>query len=54
MRRLVGGLVLLPVLLLGSGCRGESAPAPGGPGVDQQVSDVESTLDAIESELAGD
>jgi hypothetical protein len=54
MRRLACALVLAPVLLLGAGCRGESAPAPGGGGVDQQVSDVESTLDAIESELAGD
>lgn len=54
MRRLAGALVLVPVLLLGAGCRGESAPAPSGPGADQQVSDVEATLDAIESELAGD
>jgi hypothetical protein len=50
-RRLAGVLVLL--LSLTAGCRGDSAPAPGG-GVDQQVSDVESTLDAIESEMAGD
>ncbi len=47
MRRLAGALAL--VLLLSTGCRSESAP-----GVDQQVNDVESTLDAIESELAGD
>jgi hypothetical protein len=46
-------LILLPVLLLGVGCRGEEPAAPA-PGVDQQVSDVESTLDAIESEVAGD
>jgi hypothetical protein len=46
-------LVLLPVLLLGAGCRGAEPAAPT-PGVDQQVSDVESTLDAIESELADD
>ena len=53
MRRLAGALVL--VVLLGTGCRAESAPGgSGGGGVDQQVSDVESTLDAIESELAGD
>lgn len=52
MRRLAAALALL-LLLLTAGCRGESAPAPGG-GVDQQVSDVESTLDAIESEMAGD
>ena len=52
MSRLAGVLVLLPVLLLGAGCRGDAAPTQ--PGVDQQVSDVESTLDAIESELAGD
>ncbi len=51
MRRLAGALALL--LLLTAGCRGEGAPAPGG-GVDQQVSDVESTLDAVESEMAGD
>ncbi|MGB3443456.1 MAG: hypothetical protein WBA97_32370 [Actinophytocola sp.] len=52
MRRLACALVLLPVLVLGAGCRGEGAP--GGSGVDQQVNDVESTLDAIESEMAGD
>jgi hypothetical protein len=51
-RRLVGALVLLPVLFLGAGCRGDAAPTS--PGVDQQVDDVESTLDAIESEMAGD
>jgi hypothetical protein len=51
--RLAGALVLLPVLLLGAGCRGDDAK-PSQPGVDQQVSGVESTLDAIESELAGD
>ncbi|TDV50872.1 hypothetical protein [Actinophytocola oryzae] len=50
MRRLV--LVLVPVLVLGVGCRAEAKPSQ--PGVDQQVSDVESTLDAIESEMAGD
>jgi hypothetical protein len=49
MKRLLGALVLLPVLLLGAGCRGDTAP-----GGDQQVNDVESTLDAIESELSGD
>jgi hypothetical protein len=49
-KRLVGVLVLLPVLLLGAGCRGDASR----PGVDQQVNDVESTLDAIESEMAGD
>jgi hypothetical protein len=53
MKRLVGALVLLPVLLLGAGCRGEAKPSQQ-PGVDQQVSGVESTLDAIESEMAGD
>jgi hypothetical protein len=47
--RLAGALVLLPVLLLSAGCRDDAAPN----GVDQRVSDVESTLDAIESELAG-
>lgn len=52
MSRLAGVLVLLPVLLLGAGCRGDASPTQ--PGVDQQVNDVESTLDAIESELAGD
>ncbi len=44
MRRLAGAVVL--VLLLATGCREESA--------DQPFDDVESTLDAIESELAGD
>jgi hypothetical protein len=52
MKRFAGVLVLLPVLLLGAGCRGEAKPSQ--PGVDQQVSDVESTLDAIDSEMAGD
>lgn len=52
MTRLAGVLVLLPVLVLGAGCRGEAKPSE--PRVDQQVSSVESTLDAIESELAGD
>ena len=52
MRRLAGVLVVLPVLLLGAGCRGDAAPTQ--PNVDQQVSNVESTLDAIDSELAGD
>jgi hypothetical protein len=46
-KRLV--LVLAPVLVVCVGCRGEASQ----PGVDKQVSDVESTLDAIESELAG-
>ncbi len=53
MRRLAGVAVLLPVLLLGAGCRGDAAK-PEQPGVDQQVGNVESTLDAIESEMAGD
>lgn len=48
MKRLAGALVL--VLALSTGCRGgESAPDPG-----RQIDNVESTLDAIESELAGD
>jgi hypothetical protein len=51
-RRLACALVLLPLLLLGTACRGDGAPAR--PEVDRQVSDVESTLDAIESELADD
>jgi hypothetical protein len=45
-------LVLLPVLLLGVGCR-DAAEPPAPSGVDQQVSDIEATLDAIESEVAG-
>jgi hypothetical protein len=49
-KRLVSVLVLLPLLL--TGCRGDAGSTR--PGGDQQVSDVESTLDAIESELAGD
>ena len=48
MRRLAGALALLVVLT--AGCRDTAAPG----GVQQQVSDVESTLDAIESEMAGD
>lgn len=44
MRRATG--LVIAVLLLCAGCRGEATP-----NVDQQVSDVESTLDAIESEL---
>ncbi|MFL6118125.1 hypothetical protein [Actinophytocola sp.] len=48
MRRLVW--VVLPVLLVVAGCR-DSATSPG---VDQQFSNVESTLDAIESDVAGD
>jgi hypothetical protein len=48
-RRLV--LVLLPALVFGVGCRGGS---PAQSGVDQQISDVESTLAAIESDLAND
>lgn len=48
MKRLAGALVL--VLALSTGCRGgESAPGP-----DQHIDDIESTLDVIESELAGD
>lgn len=47
MRRLVA--LVVPLLVLGVGCRGES---PAQPGVDQQISDVESTVDAIESDLA--
>jgi hypothetical protein len=47
-KRLAGALVL--VMALSTGCRGgESAPGP-----DQQVDNIESTLDAIESEVAGD
>lgn len=52
MRRPACALLLAALLLLGTGCRAGSAP--GGGGSDQQVSDVESTLDAIESEMAGD
>ena len=48
MRRLAW--VLVPVLLVGAGCRSEARPS----GVDQQFSNVESTLDNIESDLAGD
>ena len=47
-----GALVLVPVLLFGTGCPDGATPT--GPGVDQEVTDVESTLDAIESDLAGD
>jgi len=47
-KRLAGALVL--VLALSTGCReAESAPGPG-----RHIDDVESTLDVIESELAGD
>jgi hypothetical protein len=53
MRRLVGLAVLVPVLLFGAGCRADEAK-PSDPGIDQQVSDIESTLDAIESDLSGD
>jgi hypothetical protein len=42
--------LLVAVLLLCAGCRGGDAT----PGVDQQVGDIESTLDTIESELGGD
>ncbi|MFC4854838.1 hypothetical protein [Actinophytocola glycyrrhizae] len=49
MKRLACTLALLPVLLLGTGCRADTEPA-----VDQQVGDIEATLDAIESEMAGD
>jgi len=52
--RRFAALLVLPVLLLGAGCRDDDAPAEQGPPVDQQVSDVESTLNDIESELAGD
>ncbi|HEX6359811.1 hypothetical protein [Actinophytocola sp.] len=47
MRWLAGVLALVPVLMLGTACRDETAPTP-------PVDNVESTLDAIESELAGD
>jgi hypothetical protein len=47
-RRLVW--VVLPVLLVVTGCR-DTATSPG---VDQQFSNVESSVDAIESDLAGD
>ena len=48
MKRLVW--VLVPVLLVAVGCRGSASQ----PGVDQQFSNVESTLNAIESDMAGD
>jgi len=48
--RRLAGLLVVPVLLLGAGCRIDDAPAQ----PDRQVSDVESTLDSIEAELAGD
>lgn len=44
--------VLVPVLLLGAGCRDDATPPR--PDVDQQVDEIESTLDAIESEMAGE
>lgn len=47
MRRAAG--LLVAVLLLCAGCRGEATPD-----VDQRVGDVESTLDAIEADLGGD
>jgi len=49
MRRLAGALVLIPVLLLGTACRDGAVPRQ-----QQPVDNVESTLDAIDSELAGD
>lgn len=58
-------LVAVPVLLFGAGCRGDvgSGSAPGGSdgtggaggsggSVEQEFSDIESTLNSIESELA--
>lgn len=46
MKRLAGVFVLL---VLAAGCRESRTP-----GLDQQVRDIEATLAAIESEMAGD
>jgi len=57
MRARVAGLLLTPLVLLGAAaCRDDSGARPpltGGPGatVQNQVDDMESTLDTIESEL---
>jgi hypothetical protein len=50
--------LIAAVLLVGCvACRGEAAaPAPSGgdPSVEQELGSIESTLDKVESELAGD
>jgi hypothetical protein len=55
MRARVAGLLLTPMVLLGAAaCRDDArAPLDSGPGasVQNQVDDMESTLDSIESEL---
>jgi hypothetical protein len=54
MRARVAGLLLTPLVLLGvAACRDDARPLDGGPGasVRNQVDDMESTLDTIESEL---
>lgn len=54
-------VTMLAVLVAfgGAGCRGQagSEPAPGGSSVEQpgtELDEIESTLDSIESEMAGD
>jgi hypothetical protein len=54
MRARVAGLLLMPLVLLGAAaCRDDARPLDSGPGasVQNQVDDMESTLDTIESEL---
>jgi hypothetical protein len=60
MIRAVAVVLVLGAALVTGGCRGGVAERPadpgdsGGPGVEQQFDQMESTLSGIESDLAGD
>ncbi|HKS43599.1 MAG TPA: hypothetical protein VJT49_00525 [Amycolatopsis sp.] len=47
--------VLLALSFGASACRGQTAqPAPSSQGASQELNDIKTTLDAIDSEMAGD
>lgn len=50
----VTAAALLAVGLGAAGCHGDSTPSSGSPSGADELSQVQTTLDAIDSELAGD
>lgn len=53
-KALVTGVALLAVTLGCAGCRGQASSTPSAPQPQGELGQVQTTLDAIDSEMAGD